>query len=467
MQYVPIEQQVNPKPPRKGLRGFIAAFTLGGVVVGGVPVVASASSPASNRPMNAAPTPTAQPTSPRANNGLDKLDPATQAKMNELIAKYREFEGKTPTSPTPSRSQTSSPTKTQTHEVPLPPANKPASYNCDQAGIQAAIASITPTEMSEIMKGLVLDGNGKPVTRGVGQAGLEEKTKWFADQLTAAGMKVRLQAFTAGDNTINNIIGSIGPATGPINGFTAHIDTTDTSPGANNSGSGLSVMIAIARRLAMFNEGCFKSEINLIAPNNEEEGYGGIEAFSKMPELADRPLQLYTGDPVGYVPTPGKTCLRSTYYDEGGKAAAQYVADTAAKYGIKFDEIRLEKFTNRNNDGSVLAANAAKNGGKWNNAQVNYSNYVIDCVPDDSPHSPADTIDKVDQNQQTKVAQTFLAVLGEKAMNSAPVISGSRPTQNTTPRPSMPSQSSTDSEPGREPEPAMSSSNSSSMSLDD
>ena len=132
--------------------------------------------------------------------------------------------------------------------------------------------------------------------------------KLLSQQLTALGWSVQLQDVPDdGSDTklaklnfgvVHNLVATRGlAASGPITVIGAHLDSVIRSPGADDDGSGIAVLLELARLLSPE----AASHVELCFFNSEEIGLHGSKAFAKAlkPEDASRIRVAIVMDMVG------------------------------------------------------------------------------------------------------------------------------------------------------------------------
>lgn len=106
--------------------------------------------------------------------------------------------------------------------------------------------------------------------RHLGRPGsLERTARWIAGELEAAGYAVLPQPYRVDQHTVENVEALLKGVERPDDVLIigAHYDTVPGSPGADDNGSGVAVLLAIARALAGTRPRC---SIRLVAFANEE-----------------------------------------------------------------------------------------------------------------------------------------------------------------------------------------------------
>jgi hypothetical protein len=145
-----------------------------------------------------------------------------------------------------------------------------------------------------------------PAPRGPGSAGHAAAREHLAQRLTQTGARVQVQPFTwAGlpDVELANLEAVLaGPADdpdGPVLLVCAHYDTVPWSPGADDDGSGVAVVLELARRLAGRD---LPTEVRALLVDGEERGLVGSRHY--VQSLTERERGRLAGvinlESVGY-----------------------------------------------------------------------------------------------------------------------------------------------------------------------
>ncbi|MEM7675092.1 MAG: M28 family peptidase [Myxococcota bacterium] len=123
-------------------------------------------------------------------------------------------------------------------------------------------ASVCPGRLQRWVEAISYPRSFRGQPRANRQAG-----EWVADLLSSFGYSVKMQ----GD--YRNVVAYPRGHRGPIALAGAHYDSVPTTPGADDNGSGLAVLLETARALA--NEDC----VGFVAFNAEEDGLVGSSDF--------------------------------------------------------------------------------------------------------------------------------------------------------------------------------------------
>jgi hypothetical protein len=80
--------------------------------------------------------------------------------------------------------------------------------------------------------------------------GLDVEAAWIKARFESLGLRTSEQAYQAKGRTYRNVIGRLGPETGPILVVGAHYDTCGPLPGADDNASGVAGLLELARLLS-------------------------------------------------------------------------------------------------------------------------------------------------------------------------------------------------------------------------
>lgn len=145
-----------------------------------------------------------------------------------------------------------------------------------------------------------------PAPRGPGSEGHVAAREHLLQRLTLAGAQVQVQPFTwAGlpDVELANLEAVLGGPTdqpgGPVLLVCAHYDTVAWSPGADDDGSGVAVVLEVARRLAGRD---LPTEVRALLVDGEERGLVGSRHYvqSLSEDERSRLVGVINLESVGY-----------------------------------------------------------------------------------------------------------------------------------------------------------------------
>ncbi len=250
-----------------------------------------------------------------------------------------------------------------------------------------------------------------------------ESAMYIHDEMEALGLQTSIQEFDVDGTTVVNVV-SVLDAGIEANGtilIGAHYDSynffTDTmseaenitAPGADDNGSGIGVMLELARVLSQAVP--FSATIKFVAFGAEEMGYDhsggtkGSEAFVKMEAEAGASYDaVFILDMVGYNATQEN---RATLVcNDASAKLAQTTTEAAVQYGA---DLSLQTVSNENYTYSDHAS-------FW---EAGYQSILLIEELDSSTglpvnpyyHTSEDTAEKLSKELMTEVAKTVLATI--------------------------------------------------------
>jgi len=179
----------------------------------------------------------------------------------------------------------------------------------------------------------------------------------------------------------------------------AHYDTTKTSPGANDDGSGVATMLAIANICSKYS---FNHTIRFIAFSGEEVGtYGSHDYAKKAYYREENIIAVLNLETFGYTSDEGKELfILKTARTEW---LSHFSNDIAEKY-YQFHNLNLIEIGNRPCDHQAFL--------DFGYDAVQY----VQLNRDDYPlHTPEDSFDKINFSYLTNVTKLILAIAVELA----------------------------------------------------
>lgn len=207
--------------------------------------------------------------------------------------------------------------------------------------------------------------------------------------------------------TSKNVVATINganPESDAIFIICAHYDTTKTSPGANDDGSGVATMMAIASICSQYS---FNHTLRFIAFSGEEVGTVGSHAYAK--EAYDR------GDNIKAVLN-----LETFGYTSAGSREFYILKTARTEWLSCFSQEITEKYNQFINLNLVAIGNRPCD----HQAFLEYGYDAVQYVQlnrDDYPlHSPEDSLDKINYSylvNVTRMILTIVAELAEKPIN--------------------------------------------------
>lgn len=340
-------------------------------------------------------------------------------------------------SPTP---DTPTPAATATRSLPQP-ATAPTA-GCTTTEVRRIIDGITEADVQKMITSIVVDPKtGKETPRVVGSQAIKDRQAWLKTQLESWGAKVTMQPFPgAGDTQATNVIGSItGLKADPkkVISLSGHLDTTETSPGANDDASGVTGAMVAAKALAAAKDSpCLAARVDVVAFDNEEEGTDGAAPYiASLKTAGDTYLGGYNPDPFGR-PSGDGECVQVLHNSERDKPHADLMIAANKKYNIGLAKVEPGTHSDADIDSYLF----------WQAGMPNV--YPQDCSDNNSPHDPTDVLKALSVPQITKATKMMTAAVLE--LSSLQSVAATPPSEKASPEPedSPSSQAAPESKPG-------------------
>jgi hypothetical protein len=182
----------------------------------------------------------------------------------------------------------------------------------------------------------------------------------------------------------------------------AHYDTVINSPGANDDGSGIVAMLAIAEILSKYS---FNHTIQFIAFSGEEVGtYGSFFYARDAYEQGDNIFAVLNLDIIGYAETIQGGRILRFFHEE----PSTWIGEFAQMISLKYVDII-----------DMTVENLPNYPGADNQAFVDYGYdgvWIAQHDPNRVGHSPDDTLENINITYHVKATKLMLAVLTELAI---------------------------------------------------
>ena len=243
---------------------------------------------------------------------------------------------------------------------------------------------------------------------GIRYTGTDNCTRagqWIYDTFTDMGLDTEFHEWTYKNFEGKNIIATL-PGTDTSNNaiiiLSAHYDTVINSPGANDDGSGIVSVLAIAELLSKYD---FNQTIRFITFSGEEVGtYGSYNYAVEAYNNNDNIYAVLNLDIIGFAETTeGGRTLRF-FHEEPSTWIAEFASEICDKYKESFD-MKVEDITNYP--------------GADNQAFVDYGYdgvWIAQNDPNRVGHSPDDNMEHINLTYHVKVTKLMLATLSELAI---------------------------------------------------
>lgn len=295
-----------------------------------------------------------------------------------------------------------------------------AGPSCGQSDIRRLVDQVSQANIEANLRKLVQDDTkpapNQSISRHVSSPGNKQKTDWMKQQLVAYGLGDISQNFTSAGYSLTNpagrLVGTAAPNT--IYGIGAHIDSTSEkpatlAPGAEDDGSGVAVVMEVARVLAPYRS-CLKSSVDFIGFNDEEENMkGSVTYVNAVKNGSGKTFKgMLNLDMVGF--TKGGECIKADGNLTVDTPLTQKIVQMNGTYGVGLD-ITAGRYTYEDIDNASF----------WD-AKLP-SVYLVDCATEvdagEYPHyhESTDTVtaSNISFPQLTKLAKVLVATLAELA----------------------------------------------------
>jgi len=227
------------------------------------------------------------------------------------------------------------------------------------------------------------------------------------DEFTSYGLDVAYESWEASGLSSRNVVALLPGETNYTIIISAHYDSAEMSPGADDDGSGVSAVLMAAQALSQHS---FQHTIKFITYSGEEQGLYGSAHHARQSYMTDeRILAVLQLDGVGHaVSREGGSTIRFCAND-----ASTWITDVGQEMlEIYGDEIGLTIHRNRNFAGSD------------HQSFINYGYegvFFLEYEFNPHYHSADDTIEHVNFSYLTKVSKLAVATLATIADRDVPL----------------------------------------------
>ena len=270
----------------------------------------------------------------------------------------------------------------------------------DEFIIKDSINQINESRLNYFYKNLLNFG-----VRYTGTPNCSKAGDWIYDEFEKMGLDVGFHEWNYDIYESRNIVATIPGNDRNSNAIyilCAHYDTFLDSPGANDDGSGIVAIMAIAEVLSIFS---FNHTIRFIAFSGEEVGaYGSYKYALEAYKRGDNIIGVLNLDIIGYAETK-----------EGGKIIRFFHENPSDWIAIFAQEIAIKYYEILN----ISVENLPNYPGADNQAFVDYGYdgvWIAQHDPNLGGHSPDDTFENINISYQMKTTKIMLAVLIELAI---------------------------------------------------
>ena len=234
--------------------------------------------------------------------------------------------------------------------------------------------------------------------------------EWIYNEFIKMGIHTKFHHWKYNEFESRNIIATINGTDQSNNAvfiISAHYDTYENSPGANDDGSGIVTLLTIAEILSNYS---FNHTIKFIAFSGEEVGaYGSYFYAKEAYENKENIFAVLNVDIIGFAETSlgGKTIR--FFSEEQSKWISDYARDVSIKYNDLID-ISVEILPNYP--------------GSDHQSFVDYGYEAVWIAQRDSNvvgHSPNDTYEHINITYHKKVTKLMLATIVELSILNIPI----------------------------------------------
>ncbi len=238
--------------------------------------------------------------------------------------------------------------------------------------------------------------------RYTGTENCRKAEEWAYREFLKMGLKAEFFEWEMEKFADRNVIATLPGKTNYTIIVCAHIDTVEDAPGADDDGSGVAAVLAIAKALRYYN---FANTIKFVLFSGEEVGtYGSYNYARHMYEKGEKIIGVFMLDMVGYATTGKGGRYIRIFKPHRSDELVENIKSTAERYKDILD-MEIEVVPNYP--------------GSDHEAFVEYGYDAIFAAHYEGypyGHTPEDSIDKINFTYEMKVARLFAAVVAEMAM---------------------------------------------------
>ena len=236
--------------------------------------------------------------------------------------------------------------------------------------------------------------------RFTGSETCSNAAQYIHDEFELLGLDVYIDPWTYIRYQCQNVIATLNgtdPTSDAIFIICAHYDTTETSPGANDDGSGVAAMLAIANICSQYS---FNHTIRFIAFSGEEVGaYGSHDYAKKAYEKGENIRAVLNLETFGYTSDGGQELF--LLKTERTEWISQFSQDIAEQY-YQYCNLSIIPNGNRPCDHQAFLE-FGYDGVQF--VQLNRGDYPL--------HTPEDSLDKINYSYLVNVTKLILAIAVE------------------------------------------------------
>ena len=258
------------------------------------------------------------------------------------------------------------------------------------------IPQVNESMLFTYLKGLVDIG-----TRYVGSENCNKAANYLHDEFERLGLDVYIDPWRYPKYKCRNVIATLnGTDTSSDATFVlcAHFDTIGDSPGANDDGSGIAAMLAIANITSKYS---FNHTLRFVATSGEEVGLYGSHDYARKAYLRNENIVgVLNIDTIGNTTVKGGN-VAYLLKPERSEWMSSIIKELSQTY-MNYINLSVLSIKNRNND---------------HRSFLNYGYDVVQFVQlarGNYPlHTPQDTFEKVNFTYLTKITKLILATTVE------------------------------------------------------
>jgi hypothetical protein len=230
-------------------------------------------------------------------------------------------------------------------------------------------------------------------------------SQYIYDEFHAMGLPVEFFNWTFGDFTDRNVVATLhGTDTSSDATFIicAHHDTVHLSQGANDDGSGVTAVLAIAKILSHYS---FNYTIRFITFSGEEQGSNGSYMYAHYASYrGDNIVAVISLDEIGYANTTEGGRTFDFYCPERSKWIADFATTVNTLYSNQTNMTTVYSFPH-----SIAADMKSFNDYSYDAVYATQDDYYV------WENSQNDTSDRINWTYFTKATKFLLAVVAEFA----------------------------------------------------
>ncbi len=265
-------------------------------------------------------------------------------------------------------------------------------------------------------------------TRPAESPKLEEARQYVIRELEASGWEINRHLFQAQDSMLTTLSGQnliahhprLSSQNKPQFCIGAHLDTRPETPGADDNTSAVAALLELGRLLPQFEKPSWKWEIELVVFDLEENGMLGGAEHARLHQQKQTDLRgMVSLEMLGYCdPAPGSQSLPrelvGLYPDTGDFIAVVGNQNSTALIGAfqqgmqKVDHLPVEVLQVPQNGEMLQATRLSDHSPFWDAGFPALMITDTSFLRNPHYHQPTDTVDTLDFEFLTKVAQGSL-----------------------------------------------------------